>query len=329
MVSPSTGKTVRIYPLETITRWEVSEPSVFAFWSKSSVDIEPRRIQLQSSSYTTNSILDTLTAASVQFSEMVNKVEPSKTSTDGDKSADQDSDKKKSNFVNWMQLRTRQLAPEEKQHWVPDEAVTKCSACANQFGPFLRRHHCRNCGDVYCDKCTNGRTALTADEDAPVVRVCDHCLAEVTQRLSNAKEISSRPVPPPHTHEDLAKKLQEELERTSSKRPTMSSSVGRKERSGSTTVLNCSSCGSISLVDSGTTHCPTCGVDSSRSVGNAGRDGSSRGSSWSNSGDFNKHMQEVACPICTVHLQVQVPSSGTQTVECGVCQHPFLVGAHS
>jgi hypothetical protein len=25
--------------------------------------------------------------------------------------------------------------------------------------------------------------------------------------------------------------------------------------------------------------------------------------------------------------QVQVPSSGTETVECGVCQHPFLVSA--
>ena len=27
-------------------------------------------------------------------------------------------------------------------------------------------------------------------------------------------------------------------------------------------------------------------------------------------------------------LQVQVPSSGSETIECGVCQHPFLVSAH-
>ena len=27
-------------------------------------------------------------------------------------------------------------------------------------------------------------------------------------------------------------------------------------------------------------------------------------------------------------LQVQVPSSGSETIECGVCQNPFLVSAH-
>ncbi|CAD5192070.1 unnamed protein product, partial [Musa acuminata subsp. malaccensis] len=47
----------------------------------------------------------------------------------------------------------------------------------------------------------------------------------------------------------------------------------------------------------------------------------------SNSDESWKPMREVACPICTVHLQVQVPASGSQTIECGVCQHPFLVSA--
>lgn len=38
------------------------------------------------------------------------------------------------------------------------------------------QHHCRNCGDIFCDKCTSGRIALTADEQAQPVRVCDRCL---------------------------------------------------------------------------------------------------------------------------------------------------------
>lgn len=327
MISPSTSKTVRIYPLDTITRWEVNEPSVFTFWAKSSVDIDSRRIRLQSGSYTTNAILDTLTAACVQFSEMVGKdgaLDSSKSVGDSEKGADLGLDKRRPNFVNWMPLRNRQFVAEEKQHWVPDEAVSKCTACASDFGPFLRRHHCRNCGDVFCDKCTHGRTALTSDEEAPIVRVCDRCLAEVTQRLSNAKDISSKPIPTARTHEDLAKKLQEEMERNSSKRSiTNSGSTGAKDRSGQTTVLNCNSCGSISLVNSSSTRCPTCGVDAS----NTGRSGSFRGSSRSSDGS-GKRMREVACPTCTVHLQVQVPSSGTETVECGVCQHPFLVSAH-
>ncbi|KAI8549468.1 hypothetical protein RHMOL_Rhmol06G0026700 [Rhododendron molle] len=88
--------------------------------------------------------------------------------------------------------------------------------------------------------------------------------AEVTQRLSNPKEAASKSVGL-QSHEDLAKKLQEEMERN------------RKSSSGF------------------------------RSDGSSGR-----------------RMKEVACPTCTVHLQVQVPSSGSETIECGVCQHPFL-----
>ncbi|KAK3007333.1 hypothetical protein RJ639_016749, partial [Escallonia herrerae] len=42
------------------------DSSIFAFWSKSSVDIDPRRNRLQSNSYTTNTILETVTAATVQ-----------------------------------------------------------------------------------------------------------------------------------------------------------------------------------------------------------------------------------------------------------------------
>lgn len=45
---------------------QVTESSTLSFWSKSSVDYEPRRIRLQSNSYTTNTLLDTVTAATVQ-----------------------------------------------------------------------------------------------------------------------------------------------------------------------------------------------------------------------------------------------------------------------
>lgn len=339
MIAPSTNKIVRIYPLETITRWEANEPSVFTFWAKTSVDLDAKRIRLQSSSYTINALLDILTAACAQLSEMVSKdgsLDSNKVSADAGMDSEQISEKKKAAFADWMIFRNRQNLPEEREHWVPDQAVTKCSACSSDFGAFMRRHHCRNCGDVFCDKCTHGRIALTADEDAPVVRVCDHCLAEVTQRLSNMKELSSKPSAP-RSCEDLAKKLQEELERNTSKRSTISRSntSSGKERSGQTIVLNCSACSSISLVNGTSTRCPACGVDTA-GTGNSGLDNSSstlKGPSdlWSNQSNSEgsgKHMQEVACPTCTVHLEVQVPISGTEAVECGVCQHPFLVSAH-
>ncbi|XP_043708887.1 protein FREE1-like [Telopea speciosissima] len=259
MLDPNTSRTLRIYPLETVTSWE-GNSSIFTFWSKSSVDIEPRRIRLQSNNYTTNTILDTVTAATVQLKEMSGRFKTS----DSVKTSEQSTDRKKG-LADWMNL----IKPgnEEKDHWVPDDAVAKCTACGTDFGAFVRKHHCRNCGDIFCDKCTSGRIALTAEENAQPVRVCDHCMAEVTERLSSAKESASKPAVL-ESHEDLAKKLQEEMERN------------RKTSSGSKS------------------------------------DGSGR------------RMREVACPTCTVHLQVQVPSSGSETIECGVCQHPFLVNAH-
>ncbi|KAL6979043.1 hypothetical protein U1Q18_020709 [Sarracenia purpurea var. burkii] len=82
------------------------------------------------------------------------------------KPTDQPAEKKKS-FIDWMSV----IKPgnEEKDHW----------------------HHCRNCGDIFCDKCTHGRIALTTDENAQLVRVCDRCMAEITQRyIANVAVVS-------------------------------------------------------------------------------------------------------------------------------------------
>lgn len=259
MLDPSTSRTLRIYPLENITRCEKLDSSILAFWSKTPVDFEAKRIRLQSNSYTTNTLLDTVTAAMFQAKEIGGSSRPPVAA----KLVEQSAEKKKG-LGDWM----NKIKPvnEEKDHWVPDEAVSKCTSCGSDFGAFNRRHHCRNCGDVFCDKCSQGRIALTAEENAPQVRVCDRCMAEVSQRLSNAKESASRNMSL-QSHEDLARKLQEEMQRN------------RKSSSGS-------------------------------------REGSGR------------RMKEVACPTCTVHLQVQVPSSGSETIECGVCQNPFLVSSH-
>jgi hypothetical protein len=259
IIDPGTSQRLKIYPFDTVTRWDVLDSHIFAFWAISSIDIEPRRIRLKSNSYSTNNILDTVTAAAIQYKEMS---ENSKTSDYTDTS-EQPFDKKKA--FDWMNL----IKPgnEEKDHWVPDEAVTKCTACRSDFGAFLRRHHCRNCGEIFCDKCTQGRVALTADGDSQPVRVCDQCMAEVTHRLFNAKEASKRDSGL-QRHEDLARKLQEEMEKN------------RK---------------------------PTTGINSSVS---------------------DKRMREVECPTCTVHLQLEVPEYGSKTIECSVCQHPFLVAAH-
>ncbi|XP_048502637.1 protein FREE1 isoform X2 [Beta vulgaris subsp. vulgaris] len=171
MLDPNSSRTLRIYPLETVTRCDKYDSSTFAFWSKTPVDIEPRRIRLQSNSYTTNTLLDTVTAATVQFKEMGGRARPSEPTRALEQSAE-----KKKGLGDWI----NKLKPvnEEKDHWVPDEAVSKCTGCGGDFSAFNRRHHCRNCGDVFCDKCTQGRTPLTLEDNAQAVRVCDRCMVK-------------------------------------------------------------------------------------------------------------------------------------------------------
>ncbi|MFX6573059.1 hypothetical protein ABTG52_08750, partial [Acinetobacter baumannii] len=70
ILEPATSRTLKIYPLEAVTRWEVLDSYIFALWARTSVDPEPRRVRLKSNSYITNNILDTVTAASIQSKEI-------------------------------------------------------------------------------------------------------------------------------------------------------------------------------------------------------------------------------------------------------------------
>jgi Zn finger protein HypA/HybF involved in hydrogenase expression len=38
--------------------------------------------------------------------------------------------------------------------WELDKEVSECRDCRRPFSVTVRRHHCRNCGGIYCDECT-------------------------------------------------------------------------------------------------------------------------------------------------------------------------------
>lgn len=41
----------------------------------------------------------------------------------------------------------------KRDEWVLDKTAKYCHDCGKEFLPLIRRrHHCRNCGNVYCDK---------------------------------------------------------------------------------------------------------------------------------------------------------------------------------
>jgi hypothetical protein len=81
-----------------------------------------------------------------------------------------------------------------------------CPRCRRAFGLLLRRHHCRQCGGIFCDRCSSRVWPLPA---APK-RVCEGCyqglvaghvaVAEaVTVRAAAAAAAApARPSPRPH-----------------------------------------------------------------------------------------------------------------------------------
>ncbi len=38
------------------------------------------------------------------------------------------------------------------EHWLKDEAVDKCMKCEVDFTFTERKHHCRDCGKIFCAK---------------------------------------------------------------------------------------------------------------------------------------------------------------------------------
>ena len=39
--------------------------------------------------------------------------------------------------------------------WIPSKNITKCYMCKEEFGLWLRKHHCRVCGRIFCAYCSN------------------------------------------------------------------------------------------------------------------------------------------------------------------------------
>uniref|UniRef100_A0A668AL62 RUN and FYVE domain containing 1 n=1 Tax=Myripristis murdjan TaxID=586833 RepID=A0A668AL62_9TELE len=67
--------------------------------------------------------------------------------------------------------------------WLKDDEATHCKQCQKEFSISRRKHHCRNCGDIYCNSCSSNELALPSYPRP--VRVCDVCHSLLLQRSSS------------------------------------------------------------------------------------------------------------------------------------------------
>ncbi|KAF5290211.1 hypothetical protein FQA39_LY14765 [Lamprigera yunnana] len=59
--------------------------------------------------------------------------------------------------------------------WVPDIEAPKCMSCTATFTVVKRRHHCRNCGKIFCARCSSNSIPLPKFGLVKPVRVCNKC----------------------------------------------------------------------------------------------------------------------------------------------------------
>ncbi|CAG0878534.1 unnamed protein product [Darwinula stevensoni] len=67
------------------------------------------------------------------------------------------------------------LRSKQPPEWVPDELAPFCMGCEATFTVIRRRHHCRNCGKVFCSKCCSNAVPLPHYGHQKPVRVCNRC----------------------------------------------------------------------------------------------------------------------------------------------------------
>ncbi|EGC31822.1 hypothetical protein DICPUDRAFT_156270 [Dictyostelium purpureum] len=77
--------------------------------------------------------------------------------------------------------------------WVPDHQEDCCLNCKSQFNTLLRRHHCRGCGNLFCNNCTSKRQSLPQLHYNKPVRICNRC-SDLTNfsKLSTSPDIKNR-----------------------------------------------------------------------------------------------------------------------------------------
>ncbi|CAG2101979.1 unnamed protein product [Medioppia subpectinata] len=69
-------------------------------------------------------------------------------------------------------------------HWVKDEVVESCTNCGTRFTFSERRHHCRNCGHVFCSKCSKFESEIKRLKILKPVRVCQNCWSNLQSQQS-------------------------------------------------------------------------------------------------------------------------------------------------
>ncbi|XP_056914393.1 zinc finger FYVE domain-containing protein 26 isoform X7 [Takifugu flavidus] len=118
---------------------------------------------------------------SSQSSGRMDSPTPSAGSTPSHTASSNSSDKERDRVLGKKALSLAKFQPPDqppaRKDWVPDTKHHVCMACRREtFSMFNRRHHCRRCGRLVCQACSEKKMPVEGCQEEEV-RVCNQCYA--------------------------------------------------------------------------------------------------------------------------------------------------------
>ncbi|KAK9870150.1 hypothetical protein WA026_006240 [Henosepilachna vigintioctopunctata] len=77
------------------------------------------------------------------------------------------------------------------KYWRPDDEITECYKCKKAYLPTDRKHHCRLCGEGFCQECSSKKIPVPSQGWQSPVRVCDDCFIKLASPESSQESPSS------------------------------------------------------------------------------------------------------------------------------------------
>lgn len=59
--------------------------------------------------------------------------------------------------------------------WQLNDDVHFCMLCKTSFGMFTYKHHCKGCGNIVCQSCSESRAYINEIQSMGALRVCNLC----------------------------------------------------------------------------------------------------------------------------------------------------------
>jgi len=82
-------------------------------------------------------------------------------------------------------IRHEAIEVPQKQFWMPDRYCKVCYACEEAFTMYRRRHHCRMCGQIFCNSCSSHYIDGKLFNAVGLVRSCKLCYDQQNEQSAH------------------------------------------------------------------------------------------------------------------------------------------------